>query len=95
VIAIIATLKVVEGKGPEFEAVGKELMAAVRANEPGCTLYTLCRGDEPNTYVFLERYVDEAAVEHHRGTQHFKEIGRKFRGLLEGAPQVRRLAEVG
>src|SRR5262249_44445434 len=62
-LGVVATLKVKPGMEREFEAVAKELVAKVNANEPGCRLYALHRldGDAP-TYVFMERYVDQAAV---------------------------------
>jgi quinol monooxygenase YgiN len=47
----------------EFEAVAKELVAKVNANEPGCMLYALHRNEAAGTYVFMERYADQAAVE--------------------------------
>ncbi len=93
-LAVIATIKVKPGTEKEFEAVAKELVAKVNANEPGCKLYTLCRSETPQTYVFMERYVDQAAVEAHRGTDYFKELGRKMGQFLAGRPEIQRLTEV-
>ncbi len=93
-IAIIATIKTKPGAGAQFEAVAKDLMAQVHANEPGCKLYQLCKSDEADTYVFMERYVDQAAVETHRGTAHFKELGRKMGEFMAGRPDVKILKEV-
>ncbi len=93
-LAVIATIKVKPGSDKDFEAVAKELVAKVNAHEPGCKLYTLCRGEAPSTYVFVERYVDQAAVEHHRGTDYFKELGRKMGAFIEGRPEIQRLTEV-
>ena len=42
-IGIVATLKVQEGKGPDFEAVFKELAGQVRAKEPGNIFYQLTK----------------------------------------------------
>ena len=92
--AVIATIKVKPGQGAEFETVAKEMAAAVKANEPGCAFYVLCRGDAPDTYVFLERYVDQAAVEAHRASSHFKEIGRRMGAFMDGKPEIKRLEEV-
>ncbi len=93
-LAVIATIKVKPGTEKEFEAVAKELVAKVNANEPGCKLYTLCRSETPQTYVFMERYVDQAAVEAHRGTDYFKELGRKMGQFMAGRPEIQRLTEV-
>jgi quinol monooxygenase YgiN len=93
-LAVVATLKIKPGTERDFEAVAKQLVEKVNALEPGCKLYTLCKGDTPLTYVFLERYVDEDATKAHRGSDHFKELGRKMGAFMEGPPQVLRLVEV-
>ena len=43
--------------------------------EPGCVNYIahFIEG-EPCTVVIYEQYADEAALEHHRNTPHFKEL---------------------
>jgi quinol monooxygenase YgiN len=93
-LGVVATIKVKPGAGPQFEAAAKELVSKVRANEPGCKLYALHRAESPDTYVFLERYVDEAAVEEHRQTDYFKSIGRKMGEFMAGRPELLRLIEV-
>jgi quinol monooxygenase YgiN len=97
-LGTVATLKVKPGMEEAFEAVAKELVAKVNANEPGCTLYALHRPIEgagtPSVYVFMERYVDQAAVDAHRASEHFKTLGRKMGEYMEGRADVMRLREV-
>jgi quinol monooxygenase YgiN len=93
-LGVVATLKVKPGMEAEFETVAKELVAKVNANEPGCKLYALHKADTPGTYVFMERYTDQAAVEAHRATDYFKALGRKMGEYMEGRPDVLRLKEV-
>jgi quinol monooxygenase YgiN len=93
-IGIVATIKVKPGAGASFEAIAKELIAKVRANEPGCKLYVLHRAEAPDTYVFLERYADAEAVTAHRGSEYFKSLGRKMGDFMAGPPEVLRLTEV-
>jgi quinol monooxygenase YgiN len=93
-LAVIATIKVKQGMEKEFEAVAKELVAKVNASEPGCKLYVLCRGEAPRTYVFMERYVDQAAGDHHRSTDYFKDLGRKLGNFIDGRPDIQRLTEL-
>lgn len=93
-LAVIARIKVKPGMEGEFEAVATELAAKVNAGEPGCRLYTLCRGANPQAYVFLERYDDEAALDAHRASAHYKELGRKMGQFFDGKPEIERLAEV-
>ena len=93
-LGVVATIKVKAGMEKQFEAVARELVAKVNAGEPGCKLYALHRSATPGTYVFMERYVDQAAVETHRGTEHFKTLGRKMGEFMDGRPDVQRLEEV-
>ena len=93
-LGVVATLKVKPGMESQFEAVAKELVAKVNANEPGCKLYALHRDEAAGTYVFMERYVDQAAVEAHRASDHFKTLGRKMGEYMDGRPEVLRLREV-
>ena len=93
-LGVVATIKVKPGMEKEFEAVAKELVAKVNANEPGCKLYALHTTDTPHTYVFMERYVDQAAVDAHRATDHFRTLGRKMGEFMDGRADVLRLKEV-
>ncbi|OGK86603.1 MAG: hypothetical protein A2X52_19935 [Candidatus Rokubacteria bacterium GWC2_70_16] len=93
-LAVVATIKVKPGMDKEFEAVARELVAKVNANEPGCALYALHHGEAAGTYVFLERYVDQAAAEAHRAADHFKTLGRKMGEYMDGRPELLRLREV-
>jgi quinol monooxygenase YgiN len=93
-LGVVATLKVKPGMEAQFEAVAKELVAKVNAHEAGCKLYALHRAEADATYVFMERYVDQAAVDAHRATDYFKALGRKMGEYMEGRPDVLRLREV-
>jgi quinol monooxygenase YgiN len=93
-LCVVATIKVKPGSEQDFESVAKQLVAKVNANEPGCKLYALHKGDTPLTYVFVERYVDEEAAKTHRGTDHFKDLGRKMGAFMDGAPAILRLNEI-
>ena len=93
-IGIVAMLRIRPGMEPQFEAVAKELVAKVNANEPGCKLYALHHGEAPLTYVFLERYADQAAVDAHRASDYFKTLGRKMGEFMDGRAEVLRLREV-
>jgi quinol monooxygenase YgiN len=93
-LATIATIKVKDGHQSQFEDIAKQLVAAVNEKEPGCKLYCLNKGEDPLTYVFMERYVDEAAVEAHRKSDHFRSLGRAMGEYMDGAPEILRLKEV-
>jgi len=54
--------------------------------EPGCVSYVphFVEGD-PATIVIYEQYSDAAALDHHRGTPHFKQyaVGGLYQKMLE------------
>ena len=93
-LAVVATLKVKPDSEAEFETVAQEMVAAVKANEPGCLLYILTRSAEPQTYVILERYADQAASDAHVASAHFREIGPRMGPFLAGRPEILRLTQV-
>ena len=91
-IGVVAKLKVKAGEQAGFEEVASKLVAAVNANEPGCKLYRLFKVRESETdYVFMEKYDDEAAVEAHRGSDHFKTMGAAMGPFLDGRPEIIRM----
>jgi quinol monooxygenase YgiN len=88
-VGVIARLKIQEGKNEEFEAIFKELQAAVAANEPNNNFYAIHRSaNDPQTYVVLEQYADQAALDAHGKTDHFRTLGAKMGGCMAGAPEI-------
>jgi quinol monooxygenase YgiN len=94
-IGVIATLKVQDGKGADLEKVFRTLSEQVRANEPGNKFYQLCKSQaDANTYVVMELYADQAAIEAHRAAEHFKAAGPKIAPCLAGRPDIQYLDAV-
>lgn len=92
-IALIAKLNVADGKEAEFEQVMLGLAEQVRANEDGNHLYTLVKNEEG--YSVLELYEDDAALQAHGQSQHFRDAGAQFAGLMAGPPTLSRYDVVG
>jgi len=91
-LAVVATLKVQDGKGPELEALFRELAAQVRANEPGNLAYQLTKSRvDPDTYKVLEAYADEEAFKQHSRSEHFRAAGAKLAAVLAGRPEIEQL----
>lgn len=69
----------------EIAEILRKLTAASR-QEPGCVTYVphFVDGDA-NTVVIYEQYADEAALDHHRNTPHFKEyaVGGLYQKMLD------------
>ena len=88
-IGVVAKLKIQDGKQAEFEQVAKDLMAKVKANEPGCLTYQLYKSkSDPQTYIFMEQYASADALKSHGQTEYFKAAGPKLGAVLGGAPEI-------
>jgi quinol monooxygenase YgiN len=72
----------------DHEAIQKNLIALTHGSrqEPGCVSYIAhFVSDDPTTVLIYEQYVDDAALEVHRATPHFKEhaIGGLYQRMRE------------
>lgn len=91
-IGVIATLKVQPGKDEELKAVFRDLATQVRANEPGNRLYQLCKPrKDADSYIVMEMYDDQAAIEAHGKSDHFRAAGAKIGACLAGRPDIQYL----
>ncbi len=76
-----------------FLAAGYEDSRDSVANEPGCHQFTVIQDNEdPNQVTFFEVYTDEAALDAHRQTPHFKKYAETTQGMPDG-PIVRRFGK--
>jgi quinol monooxygenase YgiN len=74
-IVLVATYVAKAGKGDEVAAGLRRMAPLVQQHEPGCVLYQANRSREnADQFLLYEVYRDQAAVEAHRETPHFKEI---------------------
>jgi quinol monooxygenase YgiN len=88
-VGILATIKIKPDTDEAFETVAREMMAAVRANEPGNKVYQFCKSrTEPTTYVVMEIYADQAALEAHGKSDHFRSISPKMGPSMAGRPEI-------
>lgn len=91
-LATIATLRAKPGTEADFETAFAALAAKVNSDEPGCKLYKLTRSQtETGLYKVLEIYVDADAVQAHRDSTHFKELGAALGPFMAGRPELERL----
>jgi quinol monooxygenase YgiN len=87
-IGIVAKLKVAPGKNAEFEEIFSELARATRKGEPGNNFYALHKSKtDPQTYVVLENYKDQAAVDAHMSSPHFQAGFKKWAPALRAHPK--------
>ena len=75
-IVLAVTWKAHPGKEDETARIFGILQAESR-KEPGCVMYVVHRGHEDRSrFLVYEQYKDEAALEAHRNTAHFKVYAR-------------------
>jgi (4S)-4-hydroxy-5-phosphonooxypentane-2,3-dione isomerase len=74
-IVLIARYYVTPGNTDKVLSELRRMKPLVQASEPGCALYQVSRSEEnPDLVLLYEHYRDQAALEAHRETPHFKEI---------------------
>ena len=93
IIGFIATLTIKSGGNAAFEAAMKPIMAKMRA-ESGNRLYALYKAPGDSSYILLERYENEAALEAHRATPHYDELRRMLVDHLAARPDWQVMQEV-
>lgn len=95
-IGVVATLKVKPDQIENFEAAMGELVRATNANEPGVKSYQLAKSrKDANTYVVLELYEDQAALDAHMKSAHFVAAGPKLGACLADCPSMELYDTVG
>ena len=88
-VTVIAKLKVKSGKEAEFERAAREMVAHVKAHEPGTLTYVLHRSSaDPTVFAFYEVYADSAAFTAHSGSDRMRQFGRGLGGVLDGQPEI-------
>jgi quinol monooxygenase YgiN len=93
--AFVVKFKVKPGKNAAFEQAFAEMQKSVASAEPGNLYYDLYRIDQdPQTYVILEHYKDQAAVQAHGKSPHARKLIAALGDLLDGAPDAQRLVLV-
>ena len=94
-IGIIVHLEIQDGKQAEFEAAATNLVAQVKANEPGVIIYDLCKKDGSETdYYFMEQYANEDALTAHGKTEYFLAAQPKLGACLACRPTLTRVTGV-
>jgi quinol monooxygenase YgiN len=87
-IKIVAFVTVKDGEDDAFAAAARVCVAASRA-ESGVLHYDLWREDEgARRFVFNELYADDAAVQKHMTSDHFKAFGLAARDLAAARPEI-------
>ena len=95
-MTVIATLKVKAGSEAAFRQAAEQMIAYVKASEPGTTAYTLNRStSDPTKFVFYEVYQDQAAFAAHGGSEAMQVFFGAVGTLLDGRPDIHVYEELG
>ena len=87
-VKVVALVTVKPDQDEAFTAAAEKCVAASRA-EPGVIHYELWREtDGERRFVFNELYQDDAAVDAHMQSEHFKAFGMAARDLAAGRPTI-------
>ena len=87
-VKVVALVSVKPDQDNAFIAAAKICVAASRA-EPGVLHYELWQEkDGERRFVFNELYVDDAAVQQHMASDHFKAFGLAARDLATARPTI-------
>jgi quinol monooxygenase YgiN len=94
-VSLIAKIKAKPGSEEALEAAFKDMIKQVRAAEPGCDAYVLHKSSkDPTQFIWFEKYVDQAAFDAHRKTDHMKAMGGRIKDLLAGPPELEMMTEL-
>ena len=93
-IDIICTQRINPGMQARVEEILREAEKETLAHDKGCERYEWYRGEEPDTYVLIERWTDRESAQAHLRSAH---ITRALNELAECVPDkftIRRLTRL-
>jgi quinol monooxygenase YgiN/quercetin dioxygenase-like cupin family protein len=94
-ITLVVPMTIRPEREAEFLAFARASIADVRRAEPGTLVYALKRNpDQPHSYVWIERYRDEAALREHERRLREARVIDKVRPFWASPPQGMRLEPV-
>ena len=87
-IVVIVGMTVQDGKGDDFVAAAAPCVEATR-KEAGNVGYELVRdAGDPNHFVMIEHWKDQAAIDEHMKTPHLADLMTASGPLMAGAPTL-------
>ena len=90
-VGVIARFTPLPEKRSDLQALLESMVAPTRS-EPGCRSYNLYKAPADSDLVLIERYDDQAALEHHRTTEHYLNYRAQLSPLLASPMSVSVLA---
>jgi len=95
VFVVTVRIKAASDAADTLAGMFREMVAWVARNEPETITYTCNRAtDDPNVFLFFERYVSEDAFRAHSSSEKFVELAADIQGLVDGAIQIGTYEEI-
>jgi quinol monooxygenase YgiN len=95
-VTVIATLKVKSGSEAAFETAAQEMIAHVKANEPGTLTYVFHRAaGDPTQFAVYEVYTDQTALAAHSSSETLQKFFGTIGGMLDGRPAITMYEQIG
>lgn len=86
---IVAKLSIKPEKVTNFITAAREIIAKSN-QESGCLSYQLYQDPyDPSGFVFVEEYKNQAAVDFHFATEHFKTFGPKIGDMVAAPAEIK------
>ena len=94
-LVVVAKIKAVEGHADKLADLFKGMVEWVTENEVDTVTYTCNRStDDPNLFVFFERYTTRQAHEEHSRSDKFLELVSALQGSVDGPVEIETYEEL-
>ena len=93
-IDIICTQRIEPGTEVQVEKLLREAEKETLARDKGCERYEWYRGEEPNTYILIERWTDREAAMVHIHSEHITRLLGALAKLVPEKFTMNRLARL-
>ncbi len=95
-MVVVAKIRVKAGREAEAEAAFRKQIDHVTREEPGTLVYSMHRArKDPATFLFYERYVDDAAFDRHGKSSAMQALFKALTPILDGPPAIDLYDEMG
>lgn len=92
---VTAKIRAKPGAADALAGMFRELVAWVARNEPETIEYRCNRStDDPNVFLFFERYTSRSAFRAHSSSDTFVELAAAIQGYVDGAIEIETYEEI-
>jgi quinol monooxygenase YgiN len=88
VFGLVVRFNLKAGTGEQFDALTRDVVAAIRQSEPGTQVYACHAVEDADARIFYELYRDRAAFEDHERAEHVNHFHQQKEQYLAGEPRV-------